>query len=72
MNFGGYLEKFGGQNPRNLKKEGGHGKPWRLSIQICLDHNSTVVDGFQKKLTQSHVDVPLETFVQVGPIQGRT
>ena len=28
MNFGGHFEKFGGQNPRNSKKEGGHGKPW--------------------------------------------
>ena len=27
MNFGGHLEKSGGQNPQNSKKQGGHGKP---------------------------------------------
>ena len=27
INFGGHLEKFGGQNPHNSKKQGGHGKP---------------------------------------------
>ena len=27
MNFGGHLEKFRGQNPRNSKKQVGHGKP---------------------------------------------
>ena len=27
MNFGGHLEKFGGQNPQNSKKQDGHGKP---------------------------------------------
>ena len=27
MNFGGHLEKFGGQNPQNSKTQGGHGKP---------------------------------------------
>ena len=26
MNFGGHLEKFGGQNPQNSKTQGGHGK----------------------------------------------
>ena len=27
MHFGGHLEKFWGQNPRNSKKQRGHGKP---------------------------------------------
>ena len=43
MNFGGHLEKFGGQNPKNSKKQGGHGKPWlfvcgEISPTVSLNH----------------------------------
>ena len=46
MNFEGHLEKFGGQNLRNSKKQGGHGKPcknnnktqcWRKKIRYSCD-----------------------------------
>ena len=30
MEFWGHLEKFGGQNPGNSKKQGGHGKPCEI------------------------------------------
>ena len=32
MNFWGHVEKFGGQNPQNSKRQGGHGKPCPLTL----------------------------------------
>ena len=42
MNFGGHLEKIGGQNPQNSKKHGGDGKHCEYIWRKGLTHSHTM------------------------------